>query len=182
MSGNQRQVAYAQQIVSFGIGEAQDVHIDIVSVTRGGVRGARTMILEYTLTSDSAAALDVAVENMSDKVTQGAVFQYNADAHEWPFVDNQVAYARVDGGQMDENALETHGESQGSEVKVWLMMIGVAVGVLLVVCGVAVCCVCRKRKGVKAVRFDHVDGDVEMAVGAVHRGVADTTGLVAEQA
>jgi len=156
--------AYALEIIEFGIEPAQNVEVSVLSVDRGP-QGSRTMILEYTLSAQSSAALSEAVNYIDTKASTGAVFQFTDGAREWPFVTNaEISSALVDEGATDEGALDLLDETEGAEESSGLWRIGVFVTVCVAVCfGVAIliyrvkrCNPCKR----KVVGFDHVAAEM----------------------
>lgn len=172
--------AFAASVIAFGIDPAQNVQIEILTRSRGGVKGARTTIIEYKLSSTDPAALDEAVANINDKVSEGAEFKAREGVKRtWPFKSNtEVAFALVDGEQVDEQALDLIAESGEDDASYTWYAVSAA-AVVMIACAVAACVVYRKRSAKEAVaqvelsQMDNVEVDVEAVPEAATTLVAE---------
>merc|ERR1711971_219410 len=172
-------IAYARQVIEFGIEPAQNgIEVEVLSVLRGSV--TKTIVIEYTLSSVSSAALAEAVSNIDDKASEGAVFQfYFGGSREWPFLNNQQAsLALLNDEATDDGALDLldEAESDAKGNNVWVIAVAVAVSVI--VCGAVFALVHRKRRASKMVAFDHVAA--EMTIVSEVAPTEGTTELVSE--
>jgi len=175
--------AFAALIIEFGISPAQNVQIEILSRSRGGVKGARTTIIEYTLSSTDASALDEAVANVNEKVSEGAAYRYQDGVRRtFPFVSNEeVSLALVDEEQTDDDTLNLL-VSRGASDSNFMWYVVAAAVVFIMACGVMVIALRRKRKLTNELQMaqveednaDPVDAEVETTLEAT------ATSLVAE--
>lgn len=174
--------SFAAAIVAFGIEPAQNVQIDIVSITRGGIKGARTTIIEYTLSSSDPAMLDEAVSNVNAKVAEGAEFKARENVkRSWPFLSNdEVSLVLADGERADDDVLNLLEESGADDGNYLWYVVAVTV-TLVMLCGGVGFVVHRNRKSAnqRLAQVAQVESKAEAEVELEEVEVAATT-LVSE--